>query len=404
MSEAADLPGSVRDAFDVVRHGTWMIGGVVNPVPEPIAQRLHEQMQEWFVWGAPHVLDAEREEHRRSHMIQSLAAAAGARATDMALVRGVGEGYQTILRGIDWRAGDRVLLTDDEEAALLLPTLHLAATEGVEVDLVGPGDDGVYRAEDFAERLTPRTRLVAFSEVTTEFGSRVPAAQVAEAARDAGALSYVDLAHSAGLGVTDLEATGCDAGGLLSYKWYYGPYGLGLLHLTSRGREQVKLRYAGGRAHQRLEFPAGPFELRPGAQSFQYGPWFWATVAGWVWSVEYLDDLGWDVIAEHTASRASHLKRELDATPDVEVETPMAPEHSAALVSFSVGGWGSEPLRDALWERASVRVKARENSVGVRAGISLFTTDEDLDRLIEGVRSLARAPAKRAPTSSGDDE
>lgn len=384
------LGDRVRGDFAVASEpGTWLVGGVVNPVPEPVGRRVQRELQEWFTWGAPHVLRPDDEERRRAGMLRVLAASAGVAPADVALVRGVGEGYQCVLRGIDWRPGDRVVLSDDEEGALLLPTLQLAADEGVELDIVRPRAGGVYHAEDFAERFTAKTRLVAFSEVTTEFGSRLPAHDIAAAARAAGCLSFVDVAHSAGLGVTDLTRMGCDAAGLLSYKWHYGPYGLGLLYLTGEARERIRLRYAGGRAHRSLRHPAGPFALHRGTRAYQYGPWLWAMVAGWAGSVEYLAALGWEGIAVHTAALAGSLKRELARVGGVTVETPPDAAASAALVSFSVAGYSSEALAGALWKDAGVRVKARQNSVGVRAGVALFTTTGDVERLLDGVRSLA---------------
>jgi len=52
------------------------------------------------------------------------------------LMRGVSEGFQTILRGLDWKEGDHVLMTAEEEAALFLPTLHLRDLFGVKVDKI----------------------------------------------------------------------------------------------------------------------------------------------------------------------------------------------------------------------------------------------------------------------------
>jgi selenocysteine lyase/cysteine desulfurase len=88
-------------------------------------------------------------------------------------MRGVSEGYQTVLRGLDWQPGDRLLIGPDEEAALLLPSMHLRDQRGVEVLKVPLVEEVAGQVEAVARLLNQRTRLVALSHVSTD-----PPAQV----------------------------------------------------------------------------------------------------------------------------------------------------------------------------------------------------------------------------------
>ena len=102
---------------------------------------------------------------------------------------------------------------------------------GVELVKVPLLADPEEQLDAFAARFTERTRLLAVSHVTTETGFRLPVAQLCAQARARGILTFVDLAHSAGLFPIDLTELGCDFAGILSYKWMYAPFAAGALYL-----------------------------------------------------------------------------------------------------------------------------------------------------------------------------
>ena len=85
--------------------------------------------------------------------------------------------------------------------------------------------DELMAAADAA--LTPKTRLLALSHVTTDFGFRFPSEPLCALARERGIPSFLDLAHSCGAVPYRLRDLGCDFAGLLSYKWMFSPYAAG---------------------------------------------------------------------------------------------------------------------------------------------------------------------------------
>ena len=122
-----------------------------------------------------HIAYPDEEMPRRTASIDRIASFLSVGPGDLALTRGVSEAFQTVLRGLDWCEGDEILITAQEEAALFLPVLHVRDLFGVRVvkaPLVADRDEQVAA---FADRMGPRTRLVAFSHVTTDTGHRMPA-------------------------------------------------------------------------------------------------------------------------------------------------------------------------------------------------------------------------------------
>ncbi len=385
-----DLQRLRRD-FPPLQNFVWFQNGGVSITPAPVAEVHAGLMRELFERGPMHIAFPKEEYPRRQQSMARLARFFGVAPAELALMRGVSEGYQTVLRGLDWQAGDRLLVGGDEEAALLLPSLHLRDQCGVEVIKVPYAPDPEAQLAEVVRLLDQRTRLVALSHVSTDLGWRLPAEPICRLVRERGALSFLDLAHSAGLYPMKLGELGCDFAGLLSYKWMYAPYAAGALYVRPESVESLKVVYAGGRAEKWIDFQAGQYELLEGAGRFQYGPWSWPLVHAWAAALDYLDGIGLDAIWARTAALTIRLKAGLREIPGLTLHTPLAPEMSAALVSFGLEGWTGERLCQEL--RARWKIVTRplmHGQVGVRASLSFFLLEAEVDLLIEALRTLAR--------------
>jgi selenocysteine lyase/cysteine desulfurase len=243
----------------------------------------------------------------------------------------------------------------------------------------------------FAERLSERTRLVAISHVTTDLGFRLPVEAICALARERGALTFLDLAHSVGLWPIDLRALGCDFAGLLSYKWMYAPYTAGALYVRRERLDDLAVTYAGGRAERWLDFEEDTYALHDSAERFQFGPWSWPLVHAWAAALDYLDGIGVGRIWARTSALTDRLKAGLAEIPGVALYTPLPAECSAALVTFGVAGWTGEALRLALRERWGIIIKPLPHGrEGLRASVPFFLLEEEIDLLVAALGELAR--------------
>jgi len=381
----------LRADFPPLQNFVWFQNGGVSITPRPVAEVHAGLMRELYERGPMHIAFPQEEYPRRQQSMARLARFFAVAPADLALMRGVSEGYQSVLRGLDWQRGDRLLIGPDEEVALLLPSLHLRDQCGVEVVKVPLVEDEAGQVAEFERCLTPRTRLVALSHVSTDLGWRVPAEAICHLARERGALSFLDLAHSAGLYPMKLGELGCDFAGILSYKWMYAPYAAGALYVRPESLGALKVVYAGGRGEKWIDFQKGEYELLEGAGRFQYGPWSWPLVHAWAAALDYLEGIGLEAIWARTVALTSRLKQGLKPIPGLTLRTPESPERSAALVSFGLEGWTGEALCQALRQRWQIVTRhLNHGPVGVRASIGFFTLESEVDLLVEAVGTLAR--------------
>ena len=380
----------VRAGIPPLRHYTWFQNGGVSVTPEPIAREHARLMTELYERGPMHIVYPEEEYPRRATTIDRLARYFGARSSELAVMRGVSEAFQTVLRGIDWQSGDRLLISADEEEALLLAALHLRDVRSVEVIQVPLEADPAAQVAAFDERLNNRTLLVAFSHVTTDLGYRLPAKEIAALARNNGSLSFVDMAHSAGLFPIDLHDVGCDFAGILSYKWMYSPYAAGLLYVREDRLDDLNVVYAGGRAEAWLDYDSAIYALHDSAERFQYGPWSWPLLHTWAFAADWLTSFGIEAIWDRTSDLTTMLKRGLAEINQARLLTPRASSQSAALVSFDLGGWSGADLTGALRDRFNIMVKpVPHGRPGIRTSLPFFLLESEIEALLDAIHRFA---------------
>ena len=142
-----------------------------------------------------------------------LAAFVGCSRDEIALVRNATEANSYIANGIDMKPGDEVLMTDQEHPGGEQPWQLRAKRYGIVVKKVAlpkPVQNSAQVLNLFSDALTPRTRVMFFSHITTVTGVVLPARELCAFARSKSILSAVDGAHVTGMMRLNVHDLGCD--------------------------------------------------------------------------------------------------------------------------------------------------------------------------------------------------
>lgn len=387
---------AVRRDFPVLAHGPYFDNGTVSLTPASVTATLERIGRDVLNYGPPHVVRPNVEYPRRETTLARIAGFLGTKRERIALVRGVSEAFQTVLRGLTWQPGDEIVITEDEENALRLPAVHMRDTMGVNVVKLPFAAAASNPSQALSDVLTERTRLIALSHVTTSLGYRYPVTALCEIARSHGIPSFVDVAHSAGVVPMKLDDLGCDFAGIVSYKWMYGPYAAGALYARPESIERIGLLYAGNRSEAWFDHESDTYGLHSDARRFEYGPFAWSIVHGWAAALDYLNGIGHDKILARTRELVAALRSGLLGIEGVEVATP-PPETSGALVTFSIAGMTATDVRDRLLDEYHIRIKALPNDRHLRASLAFYVLDTEVDILIHAINRLAAIPRSSAP-------
>jgi cysteine desulfurase family protein (TIGR01976 family) len=282
------------------------------------------------------------------------------------------------------RAGDEVVVTQLDHDANVAPWLELAHDLGIMVRTARVHPDLSLDVDDVERLLTERTRVVAFPAAANSVGTAPDVRRLVELAHDAGALAWVDAVHYGPHGPIDVADWGCDVLLCSPYK-FFGPHS-GLAF----GRAELLESWR--------PYKVRPQEDEPLGHRFETGTLQHELLAGFVATVDYLHELGWDSIVEHERSLG---ERFLAGLPDG-VTLHGLPTMDGRVPTFCFTVAGHTP------EQAAVELAARELAVwhgnyyaletmrtlgledvgAVRAGFVHYNTAEEVDRLLAALGEL----------------
>lgn len=155
----------------------------------------------------------------------------GAAGRDLVFVDNATTGVNAVLRSLDIRAGDEILISDLGYGAVAHVAAYVAREKGAHVVTVEapPIADAGALVEAFSRAVTPKTRIAIVDHVTSETALILPVAAIADACRARGVLLLVDGAHAPGNIPLDIAATGVDFYAANLHKWAWAPRSCGLL-------------------------------------------------------------------------------------------------------------------------------------------------------------------------------
>lgn len=283
--------------------------------------------------------------------------------------------------------GDEVLGTRLDHDANVTPWRLAACDAGADL-LLAPFDTETGRlpVETVVERLGPRTRWVAVTGASNALGTVPDVAAITAAAHHAGARVFVDGVHLVPHAPVDLAAIGCDAFVTSPYKWY-GPHA-GVLWLSPElrtGLEPYKVRPAPDTPPERWETGTPAYEAIAGVKA----------------AADFLLERGVARITAAETARFAPLLEGLLALPHVTVHGPRDLAARTPTVCFTVDGHHPDAVAEALavervavWSGGYYAVETMaalgltERGGAVRAGVSGYTSAEDVGRLVGALAAL----------------
>ena len=300
----------------------------------------------------------------------------GVEPADVALLKNTSEGLSVIAQGLDWRPGDRVVISDQEFPSNRIPWQALAdqGVDVVEVDV--SGEDAEQRVID---AIGEGTRLVSLSSVQYGTGLRLDLAPIGRACRERGVLFCVDAIQS--LGAQAFNAAACYADFVVAdgHKWMLGPEGLALFYARPEIREQLTLRQFGWHMIEASgDYSRKDWRIAEGATRFECGsPNMLATHALEA-SLSLIQELGMDTVQTALAERVSWLYDALSAR-GATLLTPASADRRAGIITFRLD---HEAPSDTHARLHAGGVVCAERGGGVRLAPHFYTDYSVMERAL----------------------
>jgi selenocysteine lyase/cysteine desulfurase len=346
-----------------------------------------------------HVRDVNRQASRYMRTVQyddklaarrRLAELAGCPVEELIITRNTTESIDTVIQGLDWRAGDEAVMAQQDYGAMLDMFRQQARRHGivnrvVDLPLDPQSDEEIVRLYESA--ITPRTRLLMVCHMVNITGQILPVAAICRMAQRYNVPVVVDGAHAFAHLDFRIPDLGCDYYAASLHKWLGTPLGAGILCVR---RDRIaglwplfgdsgfaeddirKLNHTGTHpVHTDLAIQdATAFHQRIGIQRKE---------ARLRWLQRYWTD-------------------QVRGVPGIALNTPTQPERACAIANVAVAGLTPGALAQTLFDRYRIFTVAIDGAGvhGTRVTPHVFTTTAELDALVRALKELAGGAARPA--------
>ena len=365
----------VRKLFLIPEHEVYLNNGTVGSSPAPVLRAVFEgyrdseqlaegDPEDYPIWGY-----AAWNQYR-----DPLAEFIGCKREELALLRNATEANSYIANGIDLKAGDEVVITDQEHPGGEHPWNLRAKRYSVvvkRVRLPKPVPDAATVLTLFNDAITPRTRVFFFSHITTVTGVVLPAKELSALARSKGILSAVDGAHVPGMMRLNVHELGCDMYSASPHKWLQSPKGSGFLYIRDEVIDRVWNTIA----------TEGWDDTKIRAERFQrIGSSNVPQLCGLKASIEFANSIGMDRIEKRHRKMADYILKEMLAR-DAKSWTSPDGAMRCGIATVNIAPYKMPEPENWLWKEKKVRVRGGLPSK-IRLSTPYYLRKKDIDRFL----------------------
>jgi cysteine desulfurase/selenocysteine lyase len=288
--------------------------------------------------------------------------------------------------------GDEVLLTDMEHHANIVPWQIVCAERGASLRWLPINDSRELAMDRLDEFLTPKTKLVAVSGMSNVLGTINPIAELTRRAHEKGALVVVDAAQSAPHHPLDVQELDVD---FLSFSGHklFGPTGIGILCGRQDLLKEMNPFLGGGHMIAQVHKDHSTWADPPA--KFEAGTLPIVQAIALAAAIDYVTSIGFEKIQAYESHLMSLVHQRLNEIPGLTIYGPSL-ESKGAICSFTIDGAHPEDLANLL-DVKGIFVRHGHHctmplhetlgiSASVRASFAIYNTENEIDRLIEGLQ------------------
>ncbi len=366
----------IARAFDVDRTLVNLNNGGCSPAPAHVLEamirdlRFSNEMPVYHMWN---VLEPRIESARRE-----LAAEFGCDPEEMAIVRNASEALETLILGIDLKAGDEVVVTNQNYPRMITTWKQRERRDGIvlkQISFPVPPPSSADVVERFRQAITPRTRVIEVTHITNLTGQILPVRDIVAMARPKGIEVFVDGAHAFAHFPFRRDQLDCDYYGTSLHKWLFAPIGTGFLYVR--------------KAKQKSIWPlmAAPASMDENVRKYEeIGTHPAANHNAISAAILFHRGIG----AERKAARLRWLRdrwamRVQSGSSRVHILTPLNDRDSCGIGFVHVDGLDTEKLQAWLWDKHRIMTTpiVHPEFNGLRVTPNVYTTPDEIDLFCE---------------------
>lgn len=361
---------------------TYMNAANVCPASRPVMDRHLEFLRDFH--ANPSFQNREKYAAIEDRVRGKFAGLLGVTAGEVALTRNTSEGTNLIIRGLDLKPGDEILITEHNHPSNNDAWKVRAKRDGIVVKALAvpiPAKSPAELLTAIDAAIRPQTKVVSITHLTSTCGLLYPAREVAEIAKRKNVWFHLDGAQTFGAMKVDLKTIGCDSYSTSMHKWPMGPLEAGLLYVKAARQKEVWPSIV----------TAGWSDNLPGAKKFEiYGQRDNPRLAALEGVADFLALVGQDKIEARVKELTLALKRKFFAMSSLQLKTNVEANLSHGVVKVMPKSKDIKAVYDELWtkHRVAIAMTGSGDSAGLRFSPHVYNTMADVDRAVAAVKQV----------------
>ncbi len=314
---------------------------------------------------------------------------------EIAVVENASTAWGLAFNGIDFKAGDEIIISEMEYITNLIGFLNVKKDYGVETRVIPNDEHGNFSLTAMEAAISPKTKLIAITHIPSTAGSMMPIIEIGKIARKHNILYLLDACQSAGQVPIDVAEIGCDMLSVTGRKYLRAPRGTGFLYVKKEVQDKLKLLFMDGFSTPSVSLT--DYQVRADARRFELYEKNRALTLGLAKAVEYALNIGVDRIWQRIQLLANLMRKELATIDGITVHD--IGDEKCGIVTFSLNGIDSANVKSKLAEKhinvsvglaKSTLIYMNKNHLSgiVRASVHYYNTEDEIRVMCKELVSL----------------
>ncbi len=376
---------TIRKHYPITRQLIYMNNGTMGPSPREVTERVTKRI-EYVDSTGDYGGDYEG-------LRKAIALVVGAASGDeIAYTHNVSEAISIVASGVEMKAGDEVILSDQEHAGNAIPWLARAKRDGIVVKFVTLAPDDATVLNRINELITARTRVIAVPHVTCTTGQVLPIKEISKLAHEKNIWVMADGAHPPGMMQLNVKDLGVDAYTSCGHKWLCGPKGIGFLYITDAFMQHVLPTWSGAEADKYWGYD-GKLDFLPTASRYDFATQNFALFDGLHAAIDWMSAIGFDKIESRIQHLTSYMRTQLHEALGDRFHYLTPATSITGLTTIKLEGRDCQDFANKLMSKHKVRTRVVHESKldANRLSLHIYSSMEDVDKFIEAAKDLLGA-------------
>lgn len=319
---------------------------------------------------------------------RKLAQLGGCLPEEIAIMQNTTEGMNTVMLGMDWKAGDEVIVSRQDYSTVKLGWEQLEKRHRIKliwVDLPAPIENDEAILEIYLSKITQKTKFINITQVINWTGQIIPVsviAKICKQAREKGIFTLVDGAHSFAHIDFKISDLGCDAYATSLHKWLSAPIGTGMLYVRKDKIASVWSMYPSDLGQESM------------IEKFEHkGTISLAREEATNTAIQFHQHIGIKLKEARLRYLKNYWAKELQAYSNVQIYTSFKDKYAGGIALLGTRDRAIELISIPLESKYRIH-HTRTNMKGlegIRISPNIYTSLDDLDRFLEAMTTLLKS-------------